>query len=40
MEQSSSNRNEINQKMFDSYCKRILKNEAIDCYREIQKHRQ
>ena len=40
MEQSSSNRNEINQKMFDSYCKRILKNEAIDCFREIQKHRQ
>lgn len=40
MEQSSSSRNEINQKMFDSYCKRILKNEAIDCFREIQKHRQ
>ena len=40
MEKSSSGRNEINQKMFDSYCKRILKNEAIDCFREIQKHRQ
>jgi len=40
MEKSSSGRNEINQKLFDSYCKRILKNEAIDCLREIQKHRQ
>ena len=40
MEQSSSGRNETNQKLFDSYCKRILKNEAIDCFREIQKHRQ
>lgn len=40
MEKSSSGRNEINQKLFDSYCKRILKNEAIDCFREIQKHRQ
>ena len=26
--------------MFDSYCKKILKNEAVDCFREIQKHRQ
>ena len=40
MEQPSSGRNETNQHRFDSYCKRILKNEAIDCYREIQKHRQ
>lgn len=40
MEKSSSGRNETNQKLFDSYCKRILKNEAIDCLREIQKHRQ
>ena len=40
MEKSSSSRNETNQKLFDSYCKRILKNEAIDCFREIQKHRQ
>ena len=40
MERSSSGRNEINQKLFDSYCKRILKNEAIDCFREIRKHRQ
>lgn len=40
MEQSSSGRNETNQHRFDSYCKKILKNEAIDCYREIQKHRQ
>ena len=40
MEKSSSGRNETNQKLFDSYCKRILKNEAIDCFREIQKHRQ
>ena len=40
MERSSSGRNETNQKLFDSYCKRILKNEAIDCFREIRKHRQ
>ena len=40
MEKSSSGRNETNQKLFDSYCKRILKNEAIDCFCEIQKHRQ
>lgn len=40
MEQSSSSRNETNLHRFDSYCKKILKNEAIDCYREIQKHRQ
>lgn len=40
MEQSSSGRNKTNQHRFDSYCKKILKNEAIDCYREIQKHRQ
>lgn len=40
MEKSSSGRNETNQKLFDSYCKKILKNEAIDCFREIQKHRQ
>lgn len=40
MEKSSSGRNETNQKLFDSYCKRILKNEAIDCFREIRKHRQ
>ena len=40
MEKTSSGRNETNQKLFDSYCKRILKNEAIDCFREIQKHRQ
>ena len=40
MEKSSSGRYETNQKLFDSYCKRILKNEAIDCFREIQKHRQ
>lgn len=40
MEKSSSGRNETNQKLFDSYCKRIIKNEAIDCFREIQKHRQ
>ena len=40
MEKSSSGRNETNQKLFDSYCKRILKNEATDCFREIQKHRQ
>ena len=40
MEKSSSGRNETNQKLFDSYCKRTLKNEAIDCFREIQKHRQ
>lgn len=40
MEQSSSGRNETNLHRFDSYCKKILKNEAIDCYREIQKHRQ
>lgn len=40
MEKTSSGRKETNQKLFDSYCKRILKNEAIDCFREIQKHRQ
>ena len=40
MEKSSSGRNETNQKLFDSYCKRILKNEAIDCFREIRKHKQ
>lgn len=40
MEQSSSSRDETNLHRFDSYCKKILKNEAIDCYREIQKHRQ
>ena len=40
MEQSSSGRNETYVHRFDSYCKKILKNEAIDCYREIQKHRQ
>ena len=40
MEKSSSGRNETNLHRFDSYCKKILKNEAIDCYREIQKHRQ
>ena len=40
MEQSSSSRIETNLYRFDSYCKKILKNEAIDCYREIQKHRQ
>ena len=39
MEQSSSGRNETNLHRFDSYCKKNLKNEAIDCYREIQKHR-
>ena len=38
MEQSSSSRNETNQHRFDSYCKRTLKNEAYDCYREIRKH--
>lgn len=37
MGKTSSGRKEINQKLFDSYCKRILKNEAIDCFREIQK---
>ena len=40
MEQSSSSRDETNLHRFDSYCKKILKNEAIDCYREIQKDRQ
>ena len=40
MEQSSSDRNETNQHRFDSYCKRTLKNEAYDCYREIRKHMQ
>lgn len=40
MEKSSSGRNETNQKLFDSYCKRILKNEAFDCFREIRKHKQ
>ena len=40
MEQSSSDRNETNQHRFDSYCKKILKNEAYDCYREIRKHKQ
>lgn len=40
MEQSSSNRNITNQHRFDSYCKRTLKNEAYDCYREIRKHMQ
>lgn len=40
MEQSSSSRNEANRHRFDSYCKKVLKNEAIDCYREIRKHRQ
>ena len=40
MEQSSSSRNETNQHRFDSYCKRTLKNEAYDCYREIRKHMQ
>lgn len=40
MEKSSSGRNETNQKLFDSYCKKILKNEAIDCFREIRRHRQ
>ena len=38
MEKSSSDRNEMNQKLFDSYCKKVLKHEAIDCFREIQKH--
>ena len=38
MEQSSSKGNETNQHRFDSYCKRTLKNEAYDCYREIRKH--
>ena len=40
MEQSSSSRYETNLYRFDSYCKKILKNEAMDCYREIEKHRQ
>lgn len=40
MEQSFSDRNETNQHRFDSYCKKILKNEAYDCYREIRKHKQ
>ena len=40
MEQSSSGRNKTNQHRFDSYCKRTLKNEAYDCYREIRKHMQ
>ena len=40
MEQSSSSRNVTNQHRFDSYCKRTLKNEAYDCYREIRKHKQ
>lgn len=40
MEQSSSSRNVTNQHRFDSYCKRTLKNEAYDCYREIRKHMQ
>ena len=40
MEQSSSGSNERNRHKFDSYCKKVLKNAAIDCYREIRKHRQ
>lgn len=37
---SSFENDEIIQNCFDSFCKTVLKNAAIDCYREIQKHRE
>ena len=37
---SSFKNDEIIQNCFDSFCKTVLKNAAIDCYREIQKHRE
>lgn len=37
---SSFENDEIIQNRFDSFCKTVLKNVAIDCYREIQKHRE
>lgn len=29
----------MKKKIFDSYCKKVLKNEAFDCFRKIQRHR-
>lgn len=37
---SSFENEEIIQMIFDSFCKKVLKNAAIDCFREIQKHRE
>lgn len=37
---SSFESEEIIQIVFDSFCKRVLKNAAIDCFREIKKHRE
>ena len=39
MEKSSSGRNETNQKLFDSYCKRILKNEVYLGHTQLGKSR-
>ncbi len=37
--QSSSNKDTRVCSQFDVYCKLVLRNEAIDCYREIKRHR-
>jgi len=37
---SSFENEEIIQMIFDSFCKKVLKNAAIDCFREIRKHRE
>ena len=37
---SSFEKDEIIQNIFDSFCKTVLKNAAIDCFREIRKHRE
>ena len=37
---SSFENEEIIQMIFDSFYKKVLKNAAIDCFREIQKHRE
>ena len=37
--QSSSDKDTRVCSQFDTYCKLILRNEAIDCYREIKRHR-
>lgn len=37
---SSFDNEEIIQMVFDSFCKKVLKNAAFDCFREIQKHRE
>ena len=37
---SSFDNEEIIQMVFDSFCKKVLKKAAFDCFREIQKHRE